>query len=359
MYRRYARRLWRDKKPLLGRCGGNPYHARSPQQPEAPMKKILLAALFAVAALPVFAETELLNASYDIARELFARYNDLYRKEHPDVKIIQSHAGSSKQANAILQGLKADVVTFNQVTDIDVLAQKGKLLPDNWRERLPHHSSPYYSTTAFLVRKGNPKHIENWGDLIKEGVSIVFPNPKTSGNGRYTYLGALGYAQDTFKTEAEQHAFLKELLAHVAVFDTGGRGATTSFVERKIGDVLITFESEVHGIRQEYGANDYDVVIPKVSILAEFPVAWLDKNTDAKGTTDAAKAYLEYLYSEPAQQLLAENHYRVRDEKIAAAFKDSFPEVKLKTIEDISGSWDKAMKEHFASGALLDQLQKR
>ena len=319
------------------------------------MKKILLAALFAVSALPTFAaDKELLNASYDIARELFVQYNALYQKEHPDVKITQSHAGSSKQANAILQGLKADVVTFNQVTDIDVLAQKGKLLPENWRERLPHHSSPYYSTTAFLVRKGNPKQIENWGDLVKDGVEIVLANPKTSGNGRYAYLGALGYAQDAFKSEAEQHDFLKNVLGHVKVFDTGGRGATTSFVERKIGDVLITF-----GIRQEYGADNYDVVIPKVSILAEFPVAWLDKNTEAKGTTDTAKNYLEYLYSEPAQRLLAENHYRVRDEKVAAAFKDRFPELKLKTIEDISGSWDKAMKEHFASGALLDQLQKR
>ena len=324
------------------------------------MKKILLAALFAASALPTFAaDKELLNASYDIARELFVQYNALYQKEHPDVKITQSHAGSSKQANAILQGLKADVVTFNQVTDIDVLAQKGKLLPENWRERLPHHSSPYYSTTAFLVRKGNPKHIENWNDLVKDGVEIVLANPKTSGNGRYAYLGALGYAQDAFKSEAEQHDFLKNVLGHVKVFDTGGRGATTSFVERKIGDVLITFESEVHGIRQEYGADDYDVVIPKVSILAEFPVAWLDKNTEAKDTTDTAKNYLEYLYSEPAQRLLAENHYRVRDEKVAAAFKDRFPELKLKTIEDISGSWDKAMKEHFASGALLDQLQKR
>ena len=324
------------------------------------MKKILLAALFAASTLPTFAaDKELLNASYDIARELFVQYNALYQKEHPDVKITQSHAGSSKQANAILQGLKADVVTFNQVTDIDVLAQKGKLLPENWRERLPHHSSPYYSTTAFLVRKGNPKQIENWGDLVKDGVEIVLANPKTSGNGRYAYLGALGYAQDAFKSEAEQHDFLKNVLGHVKVFDTGGRGATTSFVERKIGDVLITFESEVHGIRQEYGADDYDVVIPKVSILAEFPVAWLDKNTEAKGTTDTAKDYLEYLYSEPAQRLLAENHYRVRDEKVVAAFKDRFPELKLKTIEDISGSWDKAMKEHFASGALLDQLQKR
>ena len=324
------------------------------------MKKILLAALFAASALPTFAaDKELLNASYDIARELFVQYNALYQKEHPDVKITQSHAGSSKQANAILQGLKADVVTFNQVTDIDVLAQKGKLLPENWRERLPHHSSPYYSTTAFLVRKGNPKQIENWNDLVKDGVEIVLANPKTSGNGRYAYLGALGYAQDAFKSEAEQHDFLKNVLGHVKVFDTGGRGATTSFVERKIGDVLITFESEVHGIRQEYGADNYDVFIPKVSILAEFPVAWLDKNTEAKCTTDTAKNYLEYLNSEPAQRLLAENHYRVRDEKVAAAFKDRFPELKLKTIEDISGSWDKAMKEHFASGALLDQLQKR
>ena len=324
------------------------------------MKKALLTALLALALPAVAADKELLNASYDIARELFARYNALYEKEHPDApKIKQSHAGSSKQATAILQGLKADVVTFNQVTDVEILASKGKLLPENWRERLPHNSSPYYSTTAFLVRKGNPKHIENWGDLAKEGVSIVFPNPKTSGNGRYTYLGALGYAQDTFKTEAEQHAFLKDFLAHVAVFDTGGRGATTSFVERKIGDVLITFESEVNGIRQEYGADDYEVVVPKISILSEFPVAWLDKNTEANGTTDAAKDYLQYLYSEPAQRLLAENYYRVRDEKVQAEYKERFPDVQLKTVEDIGGSWEKVMKEHFANGGLLDQLQKR
>jgi sulfate ABC transporter, sulfate-binding protein len=324
------------------------------------MKKVLLTALLALALPVVAAEKELLNASYDIARELFARYNALYEKAHPDApKIKQSHAGSSKQATAILQGLKADVVTFNQVTDVDILAAKGKLLPEDWRTRLPNNSSPYYSTTAFLVRKGNPKHIENWGDLVKPEVSVVFPNPKTSGNGRYSYLGALGYAQDTFKTEAEQHAFLKELLAHVAVFDTGGRGATTSFVERKIGDVLITFESEVNGIRQEYGADDYEVVVPKVSILSEFPVAWLDKNTEAKGTTDAAKAYLQYLYSEPAQRLLAENYYRVRDEKVQAEYKERFPDVQLKTVEDIGGSWEKVMKEHFANGGLLDQLQKR
>ena len=323
------------------------------------MKKALLTALFALVLPAIAAEKELLNASYDVARELFPRYNALYEKEHPGVKIKQSHAGSSKQATAILQGLKADVVTFNQVTDVDILAAKGKLLPENWRDRLPHHSSPYYSTTAFLVRKGNPKHIENWGDLTKEGVSIVFPNPKTSGNGRYSYLGALGYAQDAFKTEAEQHAYLKDLLAHVAVFDTGGRGATTSFVERKIGDVLITFESEVNGIRQEYGADDYEVIVPKVSILSEFPVAWLDKNTEAKGSTDAAKAYLQYLYSEPAQRLLAENYYRVRDEKVQAEYKDRFPDVQLKTVEDIGGSWEQVMKTHFNNGGLLDQLQKR
>lgn len=324
------------------------------------MKKLLLVA-FAAFSLPVLAaEKILLNASYDISRELFARYNTLYEKEHPGkINIKQSHAGSSKQATAILQGLKADVVTFNQVTDIDILASKGKLLPENWRERLPNHSSPYYSTTAFLVRKGNPKHIENWNDLVKDDVSIVFPNPKTSGNGRYTYLAALGYAQDAFQTEAEQQAFLKNLLTHVAVFDTGGRGATTSFVERKIGDVLITFESEVNSIRQEYGANDYEVVVPKVSIVSEFPVAWLDKNTEANGTTEAAKDYLQYLYSEPAQRLLAENYYRVQDEKVKAEYQNRFPEVKLKGIEDIAGTWENAMKTHFANGALLDQLQKR
>lgn len=307
------------------------------------------------------ADQKLLNASYDIARELFTAYNPLFIKHWKEttgqqVQIRQSHAGSSKQANAILHGMKADVVTFNQVTDVQVLADKGHLLPQNWASRLPNNSSPYYSTTAFLVRKGNPEEIHGWADLVKNEVRVVFPNPKTSGNGRYTYLAALGYAQDHFQGEDAQYAYLKKLLAHVAVFDTGGRGATTSFVERGLGDVLITFESEVNNIKKEYADKAYEVVVPKLSILAEFPVAWIDHNVAKNGTEALAKDYLNYLYSKPAQKLLASFHYRVRDPQINA---DTFPQVRLKTVEEIAGSWPQAMKTHFASGARLDQLQQR
>jgi len=277
------------------------------------------------------------------------------------VEIKQSHGGSSAQARSILQGLAADVVTFNQVTDVQVLHDRGKLIDVNWQEKLPNASSPYYSTTAFLVRKGNPKNIQDWGDLAKADVASVFPNPKTSGNARYTYLAAVGYAQKTFgkENQAEQDQFLKQFLANVAVFDTGGRGATTSFVERGIGDVLITFESEVNNIRQQYGVDEYQVVVPKTSILAEFPVAVVEKNAKRKGTLEVANEYLAYLYSEEAQRLLAGFNYRVHDEKVNAEFADRFPEVELLTVKSIAGGWENAMKLHFANGAKLDQLQRR
>ncbi len=309
------------------------------------------------------ADQTILNASYDIDRELFAAYNPMFVEHWREtsgktVKIKQSHAGSSKQANAILHGLKADVVTFNQVTDVQVLADKGPLLPQNWASRLPNASSPYYSVTAFLVREGNPKNIRDWGDLVKDGVSVVFPNPKTSGNGRYTYLAALGYAQDHFDDESAQYAYLKKLLSHVAVFDTGGRGASTSFVERGLGDALITFESEVNNIKKEYAEKNYRVIVPKTSIVAEFPVAWIDKNVKKKATEAVAREYLNYLYSKPAQQLLASFNYRVRDPQVVKANADKFPQVKLKTVEEIAGSWSQAMQTHFASGAKLDRLQR-
>lgn len=321
-------------------------------------------ATLALANLSYAENQTLLNASYDIARELFATYNPMFAKHWQEktgntVEIKQSHAGSSKQANAILHGLKADIVTFNQVTDVQVLADKGHLIPENWADRLPNHSSPYYSTTAFLVRKGNPKNIHDWGDLAKPDVKVVFPNPKTSGNGRYTYLAALGYAQDAFDSEDKQYDYLKQLLSHVAVFDTGGRGATTSFVERKLGDALITFESEVNNIKKEYPDEQFEVVVPKVSILAEFPVAWVDKVTEKNGTTEIAKEYLNYLYSPEAQELLASFNYRVQDKDVATQHATKFPPVKLKTVEEIAGGWANAMKTQFASGGKLDQLQKQ
>ncbi|WP_068716586.1 thiosulfate ABC transporter substrate-binding protein CysP [Vibrio tritonius] len=330
-------------------------------------KSLLSAVLFAGSMTSAFAADQtLLNSSYDIARELFASYNPVFQKHWQEktgktVEIKQSHAGSSAQARSILQGLRADVVTFNQVTDVQILADRGHLIPANWKELLPNSSSPYYSTTAFLVRKGNPKHIQDWGDLARDDVSSVFPNPKTSGNGRYTYLAALGYAQKTFGKDniAQQDSYLKTFLKHVAVFDTGGRGATTSFVERGIGDVLITFESEVNNIRNQYGADKYEVVVPKTSILAEFPVAVVERNAKRNGTLDVAKEYLSYLYSEDAQRLLAGFNYRVHNDKVVSEFADHFPKVELLTVEQIAGSWNNAMKTEFANGGRLDQLQRR
>ncbi|MFV0447895.1 MAG: thiosulfate ABC transporter substrate-binding protein CysP [Vibrio sp.] len=330
------------------------------------MKSALATLLIAGSFNAVAADQTILNSSYDIARELFAAYNPLFaehwqEKTGKTVEIKQSHSGSSAQARAILQGLSADVVTFNQVTDVQVLHDKGKLIPQNWQELLPNASSPYYSTTAFLVRKGNPKNVQDWGDLAREDVSSVFPNPKTSGNARYTYLAALGYAQKTFgkDNQAKQDEFLKQFLANVAVFDTGGRGATTSFVERQLGDVLITFESEVNNIRKQYGEDNYQVVVPKTSILAEFPVAVVERNVKRNGTTDVATEYVSYLYSEEAQRMLAGFNYRVHNESVKAEFADRFPAVELLTVEQITGGWDEAMKTQFANGAKLDQLQRR
>ncbi|MDH0449766.1 thiosulfate ABC transporter substrate-binding protein CysP [Shewanella sp. GD04112] len=329
--------------------------------------KALLGTLLLGTSLNVAAADQtLLNSSYDIARELFNAYNPVFAKHWQEqtgktVEIKQSHAGSSAQARSILQGLPADVVTFNQVTDVQILHDRGKLIPENWQQLLPNASSPYYSTIAFLVRKGNPKQISDWNDLAKDDVKLVFPNPKTSGNARYTYLAALGYAQKNFgkDNQASLDEFLKKFLGNVAVFDTGGRGATTSFVERGIGDVLITFESEVNNIRQQYGADDYQVVVPKTSILAEFPVAVVEKNAKRNGTQELATEYLNYLYSEEAQRLLAGFNYRVHNEKVVAEFTKQFPAVELMTVEQIIGNWDNAMKTQFANGAKLDQLLKR
>ncbi|KQA98371.1 thiosulfate transporter subunit [Vibrio metoecus] len=330
------------------------------------IKSTLTALLLAGSFQASAADQTILNSSYDISRELFVAYNPVFaahwqQKTGKTVEIKQSHAGSSAQARSILQGLAADVVTFNQVTDVQILHDKGKLIPENWQTLLPNASSPYYSTTAFLVRKGNPKNIQGWNDLVRDDVKSVFPNPKTSGNARYTYLAALGFAQKQFgqDNQAQQDEFLKKFLANVAVFDTGGRGATTSFVERGIGDVLITFESEVNNIRQQYGADDYQVVVPKTSILAEFPVAVVEKVAKRNGTTEVANEYVSYLYSETAQRLLAEFNYRVHDAKVQAEFAERFPAVELLTVEGIAGGWEQAMKTQFANGAKLDQLLRR
>ncbi|WP_375056641.1 thiosulfate ABC transporter substrate-binding protein CysP [Zobellella sp. DQSA1] len=327
---------------------------------------LLASVLFAasLSALPLQAK-ELLNSSYDIARELFAEINPVFiehweRQTGEKLGIKQSHAGSSRQAQAILQGLRADVVTYNQVTDVDVLHQKGKLIPADWKTRLPNDSSPYYSTMAFLVRKDNPKNIKDWNDLTRNDVQLVFPNPKTSGNGRYTYLAAWGAAHRQFDGDEDKiREQVGNFINQVAVFDTGGRAATTTFVERNIGDALITFESEVNNIIAQYPEAGFELVVPPTNVLAEFPVTWIDRNVERNGTADAARAYLEFLYTAEAQRILADYFYRVHNEDVAAEVAERFPETELFKVEDIFGSWEQAMEVHFANGGTLDQLQAR
>ncbi|MBW7983536.1 sulfate ABC transporter substrate-binding protein [Enterobacillus tribolii] len=306
--------------------------------------------------------TELLNSSYDVSRELFSALNPVFEQQwqqqgNPALTIKQSHAGSSKQALAILQGLRADVVTYNQVTDVQILHDRGNLIPADWQSRLPNNSSPFYSTMAFLVRKGNPKHIQSWDDLVRDDVKLVFPNPKTSGNGRYTYLAAWGAIDRADGgNEEKTREWMKRFLRNVAVFDTGGRGATTTFVERNLGDVLISFESEVNNIRKQYGSDKYEVIVPPVDILAEFPVAWVDKNVERNGTEHAAKAYLNFLYSPQAQKIITSFNYRVYDKQAMEAAKEQFPATQLFRVEEQFGGWPQVMSKHFAAGGELDQL---
>lgn len=328
------------------------------------MRKILIAlaaSVSLVSAAQAQTPNTLLNVSYDISRELFAAINPEFAKQWKaktgqDVTVNQSHAGSSRQARSILEGLEADVVTFNQVTDVQVLADKGKLIPADWQKRLPNNSSPYYSLPAFLVRAGNPKNIKDWDDLVKPGVQVIFPNPKTSGNARYTYLAAYAYAKDKYGSADKADEFIKKLFANVPVFDTGGRAATTTFVERQTGDVLVTFEAETNGIRDIAGADKYQVVVPSQSLLAEFPVAVVDKYAEKHGTQALARAYLEYLYSPEGQTILAKQYNRVNDKAVAEKFKSQFPAVKLVTIEKEFGGWDKVNADHLNPGAKLDQL---
>lgn len=324
------------------------------------MKRLLilgsaLAVLFSGQAYAEAPKT-ILNASYDIAREIFAAENEAFVKAHPGVTVDQSHAGTSKQARAIVEGLEADVVTFNQVTDIDFLVKQGFVSAD-WQKDFPNDASPFYSFPSFLVRAGNPKNIKDWDDLARDDVKIVFPNPKTSGNARYTYLAATAYAKEVFKgDEAKVEGFVKKVFENVPVFDTGGRAATTTFVEREIGDVIITFEAETRGIAKQYGTDKFESVVPSVSLLAEFPIAIVDKVVDKRGSRELAKSYLDFLYTDEGQKIAAEFGHRVNNEKVAAEFKDQFPAIRLVKVDDVFGGWDKVQKEHFASGAILDKL---
>jgi len=327
------------------------------------LKRFLGAALIAATlATPAFAQpTDILNVSYDIARELFedvnANFVPYYKAQAGvDLTVNQSHAGSSAQVRAVLEGLQADLVTLNQVTDVAKLASEGFVSAD-WATEFPNNASPYYSLPSFLVRAGNPKGIKDWADLARDDVKVIFPNPKTSGNGRYTYLAARAWANETFGgDEAQVEGFLTKLFNNVPVFETGGRGATTAFTERQQGDVLITFEAEVLQIRKALGEDKYDAVTPSISLFSEFPVAIVDKIADARGTQAIAKAYLDYLYTPEGQEILARNYNRVHDETVAAAHAADFPEVKLVTVEDAFGGWDKVSAEHFADGGLLDKV---
>lgn len=325
---------------------------------------LLSAALVALAlAAPVRAQaqTTLLNVSYDPTRELYQQYNAAFAKYWKEktgetVSIKQSHGGSSKQARSVIDGLQADVLTLALAFDIDSVADKGVLSPD-WQSKLPKNSSPYVSTLAFLVRKGNPKGIKDWDDLIKSGVSVITPNPKTSGVARWNYLAAWGYALTKWGgDQGKAKDFIKALYKNVPVLDSGARGSTTTFIERGIGDVLINWENEILLAGKELGKDKFDIVVPPTSILAEPTVAVVDKVVDKRGTRKLAQAYLEYLYSPAAQEIAGKNYYRPSDPQVAAKFASQFPQVKLFTLADVAGNWRKANKDHFADGGIFDQI---
>ncbi|HEY9397888.1 MAG TPA: sulfate ABC transporter substrate-binding protein [Burkholderiales bacterium] len=328
------------------------------------MLKRFVPFVFAIAlsgfALPTVADTTILNASYDVARELYKDYNAAFAKHWKattgeNVTIKQSHGGSSKQARAVADGLEADVVTMNQANDIDLLHQRGNLVPADWQKRLPNNSVPYTSTSVFLVRKGNPQGIKDWDDLARPGVQVIVPNPKTSGNGRYTYLAAWGYALKTGGDEAKARALVGKLFANVPILDTGGRGATATFTQRGIGDVLVTFENEVFLIKKELGDN-FDIVYPSWSIAAENPVSVVDKVIDRKGTRKVAQAYLEYLYSPEGQEIAAKHYYRPVVDSAAKKHAAQFKKIGLFTVDELFGGWQKAQKTHFDDGGVFDQI---
>jgi len=316
--------------------------------------------LFAVAGI-AHADTTLLNVSYDVTREFYKDFNPAFskywkQKTGESVTINQSHGGSSKQARAVADGLQADIISMNQSNDIDILFERGKLVPADWQKRLPNASSPTTSTTVFLVRKGNPKNIKDWDDLIKLGVGVVIPNPKTSGNGRYSYLAAWGAVLKKGGDEAKARDFVARLFKNVPVLDAGGRGATTTFIQRGIGDVLLTFENEVFLINKELGNNNFDVVYPSSSILAENPIALVDKVVDKRKTRQMAQAYLEFHYSPEGQEIAARHYLRPRSAEVLAAHKDDFRPLQLFTVDETFGGWQKAQKTHFADGGIFDQI---
>jgi sulfate transport system substrate-binding protein len=313
-----------------------------------------------VAVTPAHADTALLNVSYDVTREFYKDYNAAFARYWKQttgetVTVNQSHGGSSKQAGSVIAGLAADVITMNQASDIDILAERGGLVPADWAKRLPNNSAPNTSVTVILVRKGNPKGIKDWADLAKPGVSVVIPNPKTSGNGRYTYLAAWGSVIKAGGTPVQARALVQKLFANVPVFDGGGRAATTTFAQRNIGDALATFESEVPLIQSEF-SGDYQVVYPKATILAENPVSVVDKVVDKKGSRKQAEAYLKYLWSDEGQAIAAKHHLRPRSDKLLAQYKSAFISLPTFTVDEVFGGWKSAQQTHFNDGGIYDQI---
>jgi sulfate/thiosulfate transport system substrate-binding protein len=306
------------------------------------------------------ADVTLLNASYDPTRELYAEINKAFAKEFAattgkTIEIKQSHGGSGKQARSVIDGLAADVVTLALAYEIDEISDRGLIAP-GWAERFPHHASPFTSTIVFLVRRGNPKAIKDWDDLVKPGVKVVTPNPKTSGGARWNYLAAWGYAQRKLGSDAKAKAFVKALYANVPVLDTGARGATVSFAQRGLGDVLIAWENEAFLSLKEFGADKFEIVVPSLSILAEPPVAVVDKVVDRKGTRAAAEAYLKFLYGKQGQEIAAAQYYRPGDPEVAQKFAGNFPKLQLITVEDAFGGWRNAQKTHFADKGVFDEI---
>lgn len=303
----------------------------------------------------------LLNVSYDVMRDFYKEYNPAFQKHWKEthdqnITIQMSHGGSSKQARAVIDGLPADVITMNQATDINALADNGGLIPKNWAERLPNNSAPFTSATVFIVRKGNPKGIKDWPDLVKDGTEVIIPNPKVTGNGRYSYLSAWGYVLKTGGDEAKAKAFVGELFKHVPVLDTGGRAATTTFMQNQIGDVLLTFENEAEMIAREFGRGNFEVIYPSVSAEAEPPVTVVDKVVDKKGSREVAEGYLKYLWSEEGQRIAADNYLRPRNVEILAQYQDRFPKVDFFSVEQLFGDWRTVQKTHFADGGVFDQI---
>jgi sulfate/thiosulfate transport system substrate-binding protein len=327
------------------------------------MKTFLKILLVLSIAVPAAAkEVKLLNVSYDPTRELYAEYNTAFAKfwkakSGDDVVVSQSHGGSGKQAQSVINGLEADVVTLALSYDVDAISQQARLLPADWQKRLPDNSAPYTSTIVFLVRKGNPKGIKDWDDLVKPGVTVVVPNPKTSGGARWAYLAAYAYALETNgHDDAKAREFITKLYKNVPILDSGARGSTITFAQRGIGDVLLAWENEAHLAQKEFGADKFDIITPPLSILAEPPVTVVDKSAKRHGTEAVARAYLEYLYSDEGQEIAARNFYRPRNETIATKYAANFTQLKLVTVDQEFGGWQKAQKTHFADGGVFDQI---